>query len=412
MDNTILFSSDKLRCYRCDDGYILRDGETSCVSILEIPFCHHAAETGSDCVICQKGHGLVKSKCIKGELLNCAEYNTSDNLNSIICEKCHPGFYLDDKDECHPGDVIHCEEYNDSPNSCKTCRNGFLLVESSKLKGSHNYCYPVDQNINCKEGVFESNSLGGKFNCEECLKPNAVLRSPADDKPATNCLPHNKIENCNFYEIGDSLLESTFLCNKCMQGYFYDKEGAVCVSRKDMIKDCETYYEDEHKCKKCSPGFFLKDDDKFCMPFPIGVIGCRIYEDLETCTACDQNRYITEEGECSLVLEDSQITNCMYYSDEKTCEACESGFLLTDLECKAVNVSNCDEFQSVDECSRCKYGYHLNNEGEISTCTLIVNTSCELLEANGENKCVLCQKNHYITEEGKCQLVTNIIANC
>jgi len=55
----------------------------------------------------------------------------------------------------------------------------------------------------------------------------------------TICMKHNLIANCEIYDIGNEIKDSTFLCLKCKVGYYLN--NSMCVKRLVSLRTCLLY---------------------------------------------------------------------------------------------------------------------------------------------------------------------------
>ena len=135
-----------------------------------------------------------------------------------------------------------------------------------------------------------------------------------------------------------------------------------------MPSSCSVYEAYLNLCKTCQNGYFLSTDKKVCTANPVGIIGCRTYTNISTCTACDANKYLNNNL-CPDVKEADKTENCMYYSDATTCEKCNESFFLAPYsgtdnkrknECKAMTAANCKTTEAFNKCTDCLNGYVLD----------------------------------------------------
>ena len=85
------------------------------------------------------------------------------------------------------------------------------------------------------------------------------------------------------------------------------------MERQNKQNECKTYVGDKDECSECINDYFLDLATKKCVLNPKGVVGCRIFSDENTCTACKDNKYLSN-NKCLDVATPEPVTNCKYYS--------------------------------------------------------------------------------------------------
>lgn len=103
--------ASSLVCAKCNANYVKRDDGSECLSLATVSNCTTAANTGSKCILCNDGYGLLTSGiCVIGSIANCEIYNVDDSAAVATCEQCSPGYYLDNN-TCLAGGVAHCKVF-------------------------------------------------------------------------------------------------------------------------------------------------------------------------------------------------------------------------------------------------------------------------------------------------------------
>ena len=404
------------KCSKCNANWVIKEDGSKCVKLEN---CEKASNSGNQCLKCKIGFGLVANLCQAGAISNCETYNRENNdTTKVNCTKCNQGFYKTNKSICEEGNVANCLEHKDgTPNECNICKSDYFLVTKNLLSSSttHDYCYKMDSTLNCKETLIQNSEIGAKFTCTKCSQLFAVKEIPLSTGNQTSCLPYNIIPNCKTYNTNSSLANSSLLCSLCNNGYYISNDGSKCVKRTINPVGCKNYENNLDLCSTCNEGNFLSSDKKSCIVFPVGKIGCSEYSDTNTCTSCGADSWL-DEGKCTPVVTEAKVTNCLYYSNSTTCSECQPGNFLEGNVCVVLNVSNCLKVASKNACESCLPGYALKvvqtNTSSTTNCESFSKPSCVIFDQSGENPCIQCNQNFYISSTGDCVAVTNNIAQC
>lgn len=400
-----------IECTKCSGNFVLRKNGSECISVLN---CVKAIDGSSvGCHECAAGYGLtIGGGCVVGNTANCATYYTSTANSTARCESCNEGYFKTETNICEEGAVANCLTHGNTAKKCITCKSGYFLIQNNLLNGDYDYCFKFDDSLNCSAvAITNESNAGARFSCTTCTVENSILETPLDTENKTNCLSFNLIENCDTYNVGPDLNNSSFSCSVCKAGFFTTIDGFKCVKREISPAGCKTYQNDEDLCSECNEGNFLSTNKKECSPFPTGVIGCLIYSNATTCIACGNDSWLND-GVCTNVLEDAKVTNCIQYSNASTCSTCEPNFIIEGNTCVALNVSNCLTIASKDACETCKPDHRLKTENGKTNCESYTKPNCKTFDQSGTNQCKECNQNFYINTEGECAAASPLIANC
>lgn len=164
-------------------------------------------------------------------------------------------------------------------------------------------------------------------------------------------------------------------CEFCYQSILIGKHCKL-VTKKQSVANCLLYGqkpgdgEQELECESCVFGFNIQagkcDECK--------IKGCAICENVNSCTACDNGKKLTKNGEVlSCSEENSEIDNCEItnYSSEAKCEKCKKDFALDETlanknACKETKIHDCWVLDSKkeNECKVCNFGFYIVSQGK------------------------------------------------
>ena len=410
-ESYVVGESKRSKCAKCNANYVLRDDGSECITLSN---CETATNSGAFCKICKPGHALVNKLCADINIPNCSEYNTANSNITADCLTCNEGFYKTSTSTCEPGEVANCKKLGNSPEVCSECKEGYFKITKSQLSSTgnpHDYCYKMDESLNCKVATISNSDIGIKLTCTTCSLPYSIIEAPLTTEAQTTCFPYNQIENCETYNTNASLNTSTFLCKSCKTGFYLSQDGFKCLKRTITPIGCITFQKTADLCSICADEHFLSSDKKECIKFPSGVINCRTYSDPTTCTACNSDTWLNE-GACTPIELTSKVTSCLYYSDAITCSTCQTGLFLEGNTCETLNISNCAKITNKDTCETCLPNNRLITENGKTTCEPHTKPNCMIYEQTGTNPCTQCNQNYYVNADGNCTAVTTVIAHC
>ena len=285
-------------CHECNPNFVIRENGSECLSSSSLSNCVTAENSLTKCKVCQANYGLLSATktCSSGSIGNCMEYNTDTAQSVVTCTKCNTGFYLD-SNSCKAGEVANCLEHSNSKKRCNVCDTGYMLIQHASLDGDRDYCIKNDASLNCSAATLTNNALGGNYECTACTNLYGKLNTPTGEDLMTVCLQYSLIDNCDTYDVESTLSTTNFLCTKCKSGFYVTNDGTTCTARVNKPSACVLYNDTKDECATCNSGFYLDSGNTKCTANPVGIIGCRTYTSINTCTNCDQDRYL-EGNEC------------------------------------------------------------------------------------------------------------------
>jgi len=231
------------------------------------------------------------------------------------------------------------------------------------------YCGDQDlEKLICEDGYCK-----GTFNNVHC-DPNA---SPTQCATGLYCAQRGYCDSCIPH---CSQCANPFVCTKCENGYYYDRDARACKSGPG---NCTTPISNV-TCINCNSGFQLKDG--LCTN---ATEGCEDYGILALqCRQCEPNYYVNQDNGCSLGPLHCEVpanaTNCTYCSfgyyldpltgmckegplnclvpyNSKFCIICNDGFYWNGLVCLYGPVG-CKHFDENNKCLNCIDGYMFNGQ--------------------------------------------------
>lgn len=210
-------------------------------------------------------------------------------------------------------------------------------------------------------------------------------------------------------------------CLMCESGYYLDAtDRCVKVPANAEIANCQIYTL-ALTCAYCNSGYYL--EKKNCMAVNRVIEGCEIYADASSCTTCGQGKVPSGDG--SRCIQAKETNACVSYS-YIDCLECQQDYVLnrnlhlTDKRsalvfrkkgrigqmetvpvCEPAVVANCDEYFSVNYCSKCSEGFFLDRQdGQCKPYPVSFVKNCKVF--GGPGKCVDCMKGYRLTSDGGC----------
>ena len=373
-------------CGKCAVGFFL-DAERNCIKNPdnEIPNCMTYSDEVT-CIECNVEFFLASNECQERTMVdNCLSYE----VNSGICLECSTFYYLDTgantcEERVLSKHIEFCEERDMFFDTCKTCKNRFLLTSDSLA------CKFQIENCVTYSGTSTLNTT--QLLCNVCA--NDFYTST--DK--TECLPQDII-NCVNY------IANTNECQLCNNGLYYDTSTKLCITR--TAENCATVSQTDDVCVTCLPGFYMTiptaTDGPECLEYTIS--NCNVPEtNLDECITCFAN-YFLKDKDCYAY----NIVGCLDFKpDENHCLTCNSGFYLSNNTCLKNNVLNCQVASSTaNVCLTCEIGYYING----NTCTNIYVPNC-ITPSTSLNECLpgQCKTGFYLDGSKQCIKITQ--PNC
>ena len=348
--------------------------------------------------------------CIKGENL-CSKCNYMTNL----CIKCDLNIYIPDKyGGCEPSKKCilgqnYCNECSDEQDKCKICEEGFFPDENGGCTYTDNCKISYKgECLECKNNFI----LIGKHEKISSIKNNFILCKSLASEDIKNCEEINMING---------------VCSKCKEGFYLNEGDNRCTKS-------ENCYESSFGiCTKCKRNYYLNKKENKCFKQDENIFyRCQESIDGKKCDLCDEDFYLSEDGQCvqNNFCKKTNTTNydcseCIsgYYTSEyhSICASSDNCYLADrdtglcldcirdycldhkDGKCKSNKQNNkllhcrtADEF-----CFDCYYPYFL---GEDSKCS-----SSRYCAESESGICILCSDDYYLGKDNKCTNVENCL---
>ena len=454
-DNCLDYKYDstnkKMICVSCDSNYVLDPETKQCKS------CYSISELGQGCNACIYNSIKKKYECegcyssnsycyVKNELkcysntdpdktglyyCEIAQYNEStkkyeclqcqnDNNLILIDKSCNLLSTLGLYDYC-----LEVEKKGEKY-SCKKCNSNYAIVEdiSTHIKT----CQERKESLSyCLEGKYENK----QYVCNRCVD-NALLNdnkcncnSDSFSRDSYSCYKCNDIQGeagCNETAGCNIDFYNEVSCNQCKDGYYKTSQGK-CLLCSSEISNCgKCYWDDSYinpraVCEKCINNIYtlnktinkcqLNDCDEYPDISP-GCIICKNklneYKSKNKCQMCKYGYFKTKEEKCVYCNSEQfggiGCYECGYETDQNgietnkiICKECYSNSNLPMLT-KDGKCYDCQN-QFSEACNECQL---IENENGIETL-----------------KCVSCKEEYYLTPEGNCVYILNLvpkIPNC
>ena len=292
------------------------------------------------CILCEDNYQLNKSNyCVL--ITNCSqnEYNK--------CYQCNEGYYSSSK-ECN---LLITNCLYQEGNECKECQEPKYLNNNTCGDTNNEFCMNQTSKgcLRCKDGFYldeNNNCQQCDLNCKTCFGNSTFCTSCSDEK-------YMKDNHC------ESNKELEKVCNKVTN------DGTGCVICKDG------YYREGLICKEC-----LSECSKCNNP--------------NNCLACNEEHFMTINGECKLK---NETQGCVgEISSSSGCSSCDTSYYLKERECYQCpnECSTCTK----DECTTCEDDYVLLSDKCIHYKNI---TNCKSAK---DSKCNKCTFWHKPNEEG------------
>lgn len=407
------YSSDSsnIHCTFCSENYVIsgdvasRTTGKACFISTSLPNCI-IAKNATTCIRCiSSNFGLVAGVCMIGSIYNCAAYNNLTNSSAVRCMQCVSGYFLNTFiNSCFPGLIYHCIAFQpNNPYGCTVCESNYTLVS---VGDSNVYCYPNDSSLGCDKMSLIPNAIGGRVSCITCPLGSNKLPFPKSlSSNQTICMSFVNIPNCSSYKLGSTLATSVFQCTACLLQFYLSAN--TCASRLNLDPRCVKYVVDSDSCSICDDTSYLSADSLTCISYPTGIIGCSTYVNLNTCSQCKTDRYLSNN---TCVKTKNLIYQCDLYSADAVCSSCKANYFLINNTCVAAAATNCVTLSAPNRCSSCPKGAVLVEKNNITNCEAKTVTGCQNLDINSPYPCLLCNDGYYLLA-GQC-FKPNSIANC
>jgi len=264
--NYYYYESER-RCGLCDASGEFRDGKFCKLCNPTCATCSISADNCTSCFLSTPEKYLAGSTCVSCQEPGYTISTLETELGTIdVCLKCSS----------------NCATCTFRQEFCTSCPVSLILYENSTCG-------------NCQEeGVLLLNGI-----CSRCDSSCAVCETT-----------RNKCLKC----ANSLILNSDSTCGSCrVPGYYTDRsdlKDLKCIKCPDMCRTCINgvscltcadglFKYQNGSCGECLESNHAKSFSQSCMPCHASCVTCRGV--LETqCTSCTQDRYVTDEGRCSL----------------------------------------------------------------------------------------------------------------
>lgn len=334
--------------------------------------------------------------------------------NENFCLKCHPLTNL----------CLRCENDVFAPNDEGGC-DGIKKCYLGK-----NYCVQCNEKEDlceeCDQGLFPDSNGGCAYtkNCKISYKGNCFLCEDdfiyIEDKYFSRCksIDSDDLKNCEKINING-------ICEKCEDDFYLNKGDKKCSKTENCYKSFMG------KCNLCNKNYYLnKKLDKCLEKNNTDFKNCQITSDGKKCEKCDDNYFLSEDGNCLL-------TNfCKKSENEKCIECIDDYYLLKNGFCSLEE--NCEEIDAeTGLCTSCKNDYYLDiktrkcksnkEDNNYKYCKKLLNKECLECEKNyylsnnslcsstkyctkvEKGKCISCEDDYYLTLDNICTVIKGCI---
>lgn len=285
-------ATDSDSCVECADGFELSPDALACVerpadcgsSLIELSPAGYTIR----CVECRKGFRLKTTVaaptwgvCVVGGIENCAVFEPHPSVD--YCKTCDNGFYLIDNECLAHYYISDCALYDsDRPHACSQCSSRALLFERANSCSPINlvaYCAKYSAPgtcASCQGGFYLSGNYCFPIDVANCLKS-------VDGVGCSSCesgyflwnnkcftIEPNIAEQCAKITLTNTAAGQVPVCDACVPGaieipltqpicynstYFADPLGL----NKGLIPGCSVY-DSDGSCALCNKGYFLQTD--------------------------------------------------------------------------------------------------------------------------------------------------------
>lgn len=365
----------KTNCLKCKDGFLVSSTGTCVAPNKVVLNCREYKSDGS-CYACRLNYYPKESECLEVKTLidDCAEYDSEST-----CRRCSTKLLSPDQKTCQTLPLsmdFNCVYYF-FPQTCKQCKSGFAINETSYLKNL--------PDLNNKFAQLRKQKVKSKISYLNTAKCDTM---PAQSLPITENI-------CRF----DSLYIPE-RCYNCPSGQVYSEVAKRCVANFNLdittnnsIPNC-SYLNLNGSCEICKEGFFLHYTQRECLPHTKTIPGCKVMSQrsLNDCFICQFDYYLSRDVKCTeRVNKDKNCQTFSYFHDK--CTACRTGYTLSNSNEVCVPVIPfCLVHipgQNSVTCQTCESGYYLISGACLAVPADKIVTDC--LEYNpGTWSCLKC----------------------
>lgn len=406
--NCAIFSSPQA-CSSCAENYY-RVSDKECMPVINIPFCmtYDTTANSTKCTACDDLHYLSGNACLNRVNSLNVKFSTLDLEGDTVT--CNSKFVLNP----NVAPAFECRAY---PDNC-------TVANFPVGAGAVPVCTQCDSSKSfltggaCADGTI-ANCSEYKPTANECNKCSNGYYKVGN----TKCLPHNLPNESNCDVWSQSIYNT---CDTCKFDSVKLSVESKCVSAFLTITNC-VEYADIYTCKTCNDGYYLENLSKTCSVIPTE-LNCAVYTPLSldgntkfttgdltttrkyvySCDKCNSKSYrkqttvaYTPYGGVTpaslsiykcypyLTFNEANCTetdvNGLVDFGGKHCTGCNANYFPYDFNTKYVCVendyitlmqpafTNCEVIDYKDantfKCSRCKFGYFIEGDGCVDTCT-------------------------------------------
>ncbi|ELP90201.1 glutamine/asparagine-rich protein pqn-25, putative [Entamoeba invadens IP1] len=387
-------------CVSCVDDYILSEDQKSCTYKRTL-----GCETinNNKCTSCSDGYkfDFDNQKCVIGDEY-CLSTKQLDN-NDVVCTYCMSGTTLLDSKKCVncTSENKGCSQASNSCSDCDVCEYGYYLDNTT--------CVRIP---NCKENDPENVTK-----CQTCID----MYNYRDDQcmwwNVPNCISYIERGVCatceyGYTQVGTGCRYVPYCtqfdsngCTSCAKGYGLNNKN--CTKCEKAL--CTSCYSDYSQCDECADGYTTVNGQ--CMKCEVN--GCKkcVSENPYKCYECNSDngyKLIEDTKQCykcpDHCTECSDMINSVHI-----CSECETGYAVFDMKCAACG-EGCMTCSGVaqEQCSLCKYGYHL--DGVNKKCYKCAE-NCLSCQAESTDVCEMCAQG-YAIDNGKCRKCDSNCISC
>ena len=396
----VLNNSGGFSCFKCEDSYLMVDGNKKCIYQYLFANCILANSNETSCVTCDPDYvRLTDGTCVPKTINLCKTWSKTDAVET--CKECESGYILEGN-TCQEGHINNCETFDSSTKFCTSCVEGFVLVVPNSI---HQQCMPIPSDLQCATATLSADHT--HLECLTC-EPGTSFTSDPNDVNQNTCVNGAVIDNCAKYDIKNPIGKSTFQCLECESEYFID-EGE-CKPR-TQLEGCSEFSISFDECAICEEDYVF-NDNLVCTKLKLGINHCIEYTDDSTCTKCDKYSYL-EDNECKTVAKDNIIQYCKEYTDATQCKECQNGSYLSNNDCIMTLASNCKTAENERNCRSCEDGWYLfvNNRTGNKNCEESRIANCAEF-VKDMDECAVCAPHYYVNRSGSCTAVDKKIEHC
>ena len=447
-------------CNLCNYYYVLDPISNECKTCTQVGLnncatcIHNIATNQYECKSCNTNSVYINNtfKCLSkthANELNCCEFaKYNDGTGKYECLKCSTNYLYISNKEIDEKYCIHFSLAKLSQNclevekigdkySCIKCDADSSLIEDSNTN-IKNCLKKEDYLPYCLEGKFENN----KYICTRCVENSQFKGSNCTCNSDSFGLDNSLCYKCNDENKGNTGCDESkgceynnkLTCKECKDGYYDDSDGecSLCFYSIDNCKQCHDKGINKVVCDSCLNDLYVLNTENNkcelneCDEYPDISPGCIICKDKlndfkgkNKCQRCKYGYFKTKEEKCIYCNSEKYggpgCYECGYEVNDQgietnniICKSCYSGLNLK-YEYSYLYRCNIPKFDDKIQSP------FLTKGGKCYDCQIQFSEACKecqlINDANGiENlKCISCIDGYYLTPEGFCVNITDII---